>query len=42
MTGIGAEDTDLETQQLLSSLRYEPDLGWYTVDIPLLQHPEYT
>lgn len=33
---------DLEAQQLLSQLRYEPNVGWYSVDIPLIQNPQYT
>ncbi|MDD5219012.1 MAG: hypothetical protein PHV11_00390 [Candidatus Bipolaricaulis sp.] len=32
---------DVETQQLLSGLRYG-DGGWYTVDVGLLQNPQYT
>ena len=37
----GIQGTDIETQQLLSSLRYG-NTGWYTVDIGMLQHPSYT
>lgn len=32
---------DFEAQQLLASLRYEPDREWYTVDIGQLVNPRY-
>ena len=34
-------EADFEAQQLLASLRYEPDREWYTVDIGQLVNPRY-
>lgn len=32
----------LPAQQLLTSLRYDPNRGWWTASVPQLVHPAYT
>jgi len=32
---------DITTQQMLSSLRYDPTNGWYTADLPMIQNTMY-
>jgi LysM repeat protein len=39
---LGRNDLDLQTQQMLMGLRFNPDTGWYTVQTEQLQNPEYT
>jgi len=33
---------NVEAIQTLSQLRYDAGRGWYSIDIPQIQHPEYT
>lgn len=37
----GVSSIDVRTNQLLSMMRYDVREGWYTVDIPMIQHAEY-
>jgi hypothetical protein len=32
---------DFDTQQMLASLRYDPERSWYQADISQLQNPKY-